>query len=151
MSSEITSPQIQILAVLDSMPDVDQRTATQLARLDRSTGAELIERLARYGCIERRRDPNDLRRYLLQLTDQGRELLYEVLPLTWEVHEQLLEMVPNELRTAFQDGLLSFVEAGEARFATGPLSDSEDRPPRESEPAESTWHTARAALKARKR
>ena len=45
VSAEVTSPQMQLLSVLAKL-NIDQRTATSFARLDRSTGAELIERLA---------------------------------------------------------------------------------------------------------
>lgn len=114
VSEEVTSPQFQLLFVLESAPNVDQRTATELARLDRSTGAELIERLARHGLIERRRDQGDRRRYLLSLTPDGAALVRGLFPAIGELHLKMLDLVPEELRSSFLEALRSFVSAAEA-------------------------------------
>lgn len=114
VSQEVTSPQYQLLSVLETSPDIDQRTATELARLDRSTGAELIERLARHGLIERRRDVVDRRRYLLHLTDEGAALVGKLRPSIRDLHAKMLAFVPSELREAFLDGLSHFVVAAES-------------------------------------
>jgi MarR family transcriptional regulator, temperature-dependent positive regulator of motility len=113
VSEEVTSPQFQLLSVLESTPDIDQRTATELARLDRSTGAELIERLARHGLIERRRDTVDRRRYLLRLTAEGAALVRQLRPAISDLHVKMLDLVPAELRASFLDGLQGFVAAAE--------------------------------------
>ncbi|HEY5273838.1 MAG TPA: MarR family winged helix-turn-helix transcriptional regulator [Acidimicrobiales bacterium] len=114
VSEEVTSPQFQLLFVLESAPNVDQRTATELARLDRSTGAELIERLARHGLIERQRDQGDRRRYLLSLTPDGAALVRGLFPAIGELHLKMLDLVPEELRSPFLEALRSFVSAAEA-------------------------------------
>jgi DNA-binding MarR family transcriptional regulator len=113
VSGDVTSPQFQLLSVLEATPDIDQRTATELARLDRSTGAELIERLARRGLLERRRDIEDRRRYLLSLTPSGATLVAELRPAIRDLHEKMLNLVPDELRKSFLDGLIHFVAAAE--------------------------------------
>lgn len=125
VSPDVTSTQFQLLSVLASNPDVDQRTATELARLDRSTGAELIERLERTGFLERRRDTIDRRRYLLRLTETGETVLRELQPAARQVGEHLLDLVPEALREPFVEALTSFVEAGEAtgsRVSRGALA-----------------------------
>jgi DNA-binding MarR family transcriptional regulator len=113
VSTDVTSPQFQLLAVLATTPDVDQRTATELARLDRSTGAELIERLSRHGLIERRRDLGDRRRYLLSLTPSGAALVKTLQPAITDLHLKMLNLVPDEMRAAFLEGLEHFVAAAE--------------------------------------
>ena len=113
VSGAITSPQSSILWALMTNPDVDQVTATRLAHLDRSTGAELIERLSRQGLIERRRDSADQRRYLLRLTTEGRALRDSLAPSIDALHDQLLELVDPELRPAFLNALEQLVERGE--------------------------------------
>jgi DNA-binding MarR family transcriptional regulator len=114
VSADVTSPQFQLLSVLSVTPDIDQRTATELARLDRSTGAELIERLARHGLLERRRDVEDRRRYLLSLTPAGADLVAQLRPAIRDLHEKMLNLVPEELRLSFLDGLVQFVAAAES-------------------------------------
>ncbi len=113
VSDQVTSPQFQLLSVLEATPDIDQRTATERARLDRSTGAELIERLARHGLIERRRDTVDRRRYLLCLTPAGETLIQKLRPATKDLHVKLLDLVPADLRDSFLEGLQGFVDAAE--------------------------------------
>jgi DNA-binding MarR family transcriptional regulator len=113
VSGEVTSPQYLLLSVLANSPDIDQRTATEQADLDRSTGAELIARLAAKGLIERRRDPLDGRRFLLHLSPPGESLVDSLRPAIWLLNEKMVELVPVEYREGFLAGMESFVKAGE--------------------------------------
>ncbi|MFI8191259.1 MarR family winged helix-turn-helix transcriptional regulator [Streptomyces sp. NPDC085946] len=72
VSEEITSPQFAVLNTLVDEPDrLDQRTVGERVGLDRSTIAEVISRLGRRGLLDKVRDPQDGRRFLLRLTDEG--------------------------------------------------------------------------------
>ncbi|GAA0507907.1 MarR family winged helix-turn-helix transcriptional regulator [Streptomyces antimycoticus] len=71
VSEEITSPQFAVVNALMEKPEIDQRTLSEHVHLDRSTIADLVARLARRGLLERVRDPNDGRRNVLRLTDEG--------------------------------------------------------------------------------
>ncbi|MFJ2768593.1 MarR family winged helix-turn-helix transcriptional regulator [Streptomyces sp. NPDC087300] len=71
VSEEITSPQFAVLNALVAEPGLDQRTVGERVGLDRSTVAEVISRLIRRGLLDKVRDPEDGRRYLLRLTDDG--------------------------------------------------------------------------------
>ncbi|WJD99700.1 MarR family winged helix-turn-helix transcriptional regulator [Streptomyces antimycoticus] len=71
VSEEITSPQFAVVNALMGKPEIDQRTLSEHVHLDRSTIADLVARLARRGLLERVRDPNDGRRNVLRLTDEG--------------------------------------------------------------------------------
>ena len=113
VSSDVTSPQFLLLSVLANSPDIDQRRATEGANLDRSTGAELIARLADKGLITRHRDPRDRRRFLLQLSPSGTELVQRLRPAIWSLHQKMLELIPEEHRAAFLAGMESFVQAGD--------------------------------------
>lgn len=113
VSAEVTSPQYLLLSVLANAPDVDQRTATERADLDRSTGAELIARLAAKGLIERRRDPLDRRRFLLHLSSAGEDLVAALRPAIWKLNEKMVELVPIEYRDGFLAGMAAFVRTGE--------------------------------------
>jgi DNA-binding MarR family transcriptional regulator len=112
VSADITSPQSQIIAVLGAQPNIDQVTATRLADLDRSTGAELIDRLTRKGLVVRHRDAEDRRRYILSLTPKGEELLTQLRPRTWDLHARILSMIPDEHRESFLIALESLVTNG---------------------------------------
>ncbi|MEU9965483.1 MarR family winged helix-turn-helix transcriptional regulator [Streptomyces malaysiensis] len=71
VSEETTSPQFAVVNALMERPEIDQRTLSEHVHLDRSTIADLVARLARRGLLERVRDPNDGRRNVLRLTDEG--------------------------------------------------------------------------------
>ncbi|MFF9489708.1 MULTISPECIES: MarR family winged helix-turn-helix transcriptional regulator [unclassified Streptomyces] len=71
VSEEITSPQFAVLNALVAEPGLDQRTVGERVGLDRSTIAEVIGRLIRRGLLDKVRDPQDGRRFLLRLTDDG--------------------------------------------------------------------------------
>ncbi|MFE4692412.1 MarR family winged helix-turn-helix transcriptional regulator [Streptomyces sp. NPDC056749] len=71
VSEEITSPQFAVLNALTAEPGLDQRTVGERVGLDRSTVAEVITRLLRRELLGKARDPQDGRRWLLRLTDEG--------------------------------------------------------------------------------
>lgn len=71
VSEEITSPQFAVLNALVAEPGLDQRTVGERVGLDRSTIAEVISRLGRRGLLDKVRDPQDGRRFLLRLTEEG--------------------------------------------------------------------------------
>ncbi|MFG2574854.1 MarR family winged helix-turn-helix transcriptional regulator [Streptomyces sp. NPDC048481] len=71
VSEEITSPQFAVLNALVAEPGLDQRTVGERVGLDRSTVAEVISRLTRRSLLDKVRDPQDGRRFLLRLTEDG--------------------------------------------------------------------------------
>lgn len=73
VSEEVTSVQFCALNVLAGSPGIDQGTLGELASIDRSTVAEVVERLARKGYVECIRDTADRRRKLLRLSSAGKE------------------------------------------------------------------------------
>jgi DNA-binding MarR family transcriptional regulator len=71
VSEEITSPQFAVLNTLVEKPEIDQRTLGAQVRLDRSTVADVVARLAGRGLLQRVRDPFDGRRNVLKITAEG--------------------------------------------------------------------------------
>ncbi|MFD3656446.1 MarR family winged helix-turn-helix transcriptional regulator [Streptomyces sp. 24-1644] len=71
VSEEITSPQFAVLNTLVAEPGLDQRTVGERVGLDRSTIAELVSRLLRRELLDKVRDSQDGRRFLLRLTEEG--------------------------------------------------------------------------------
>jgi MarR family transcriptional regulator, temperature-dependent positive regulator of motility len=74
VSEETTSPQFAVLNALEEKPGMDQRTLSEHVHLDRSTIADLVARLAGRELVARVRDPEDGRRNVLKLTEEGRRL-----------------------------------------------------------------------------
>jgi len=78
VSDDVTSPQAAVLLAIYVGGEVDLRTVGANASLDRSTLSAVVDRLIRRHYVQRRRDPNDARKHLLVLTEQGRAVSAEL-------------------------------------------------------------------------
>lgn len=114
VSDEVTSPQISVLVALARNPGVDQRTLGEAVSLDRSTAADIIERLMKRGFLERTRDPKDRRRNVLRLTQEGLDLLNTIGPRSEAMNEHLISVLPPEDQAALIQLLRKFVDAAQS-------------------------------------
>jgi len=96
-----TSTQYALLIALRARPGVDQRTAGELAALDRSSTMDVVARLARRGWLQRSRDPLDGRRDVLNLTDPALRALAGMEEQVARVQDGLLAPLPQRSRPAF--------------------------------------------------
>ncbi|AJE43516.1 MarR family winged helix-turn-helix transcriptional regulator [Streptomyces nodosus] len=101
VSEEITSPQFAVLNTLVAEPGLDQRTVGERVGLDRSTIAEVISRLGRRGLLDKVRDPQDGRRSLLHLTDDGIRAHRRLAVRTARMNQVFLAPLSDEERTQF--------------------------------------------------
>jgi DNA-binding MarR family transcriptional regulator len=100
VSEEITSPQFAVLNTLVQTPEIDQRTLGERVRLDRSTIADVVARLARRGLLQRVRDPLDGRRNVLRPTAEGSRLQHALAARTTAMNQVFLSPLdPEEQRT----------------------------------------------------
>ncbi|HWL01698.1 MAG TPA: MarR family winged helix-turn-helix transcriptional regulator [Microbacteriaceae bacterium] len=90
VSERITSIQYGVLAILERMPGASQKEIGEEASVDRSSLAELVQRMQRAGLIERVRDDSDRRRNVLALTPAGREELHRLQPRVDELQRLLV-------------------------------------------------------------
>lgn len=100
VSSETTSVQYSILAVLDRRGSASQKQLGQEVDLDRSTIADLVLRMERRGLIERSRDPRDARRNTVKLTAAGAAEHRRLEPLVAQVQAELTANLTFEDRAA---------------------------------------------------
>ncbi|SFY51121.1 MarR family winged helix-turn-helix transcriptional regulator [Streptomyces sp. F-1] len=101
VSEEITSPQFAVLNTLVAEPGLDQRTVGERVGLDRSTIAEVISRLIRRGFLDKDRDPQDGRRFLLRLTDDGLRVHRKLTVRTARMNQVFLAPLSTEEQTLF--------------------------------------------------
>lgn len=73
VSTETTSVQYAILAVLSRLGHASQRVLCDEVDLDRSTIADLVARMERRRLLTRVRDPEDRRRNTVTLTERGHD------------------------------------------------------------------------------
>jgi DNA-binding MarR family transcriptional regulator len=96
VSSEISSVQYSILAVLDQRGEASQRELCDDVDLDRSTVADLVSRMEKHGLIQRRRDPRDSRRNTVTLTEHGLAERRRLAPLVEQVQAELTSPLDAE-------------------------------------------------------
>lgn len=107
VGEELTSPQFAIMNVLYENPGIDQTSLSIGASLDTSTCQDIVTRLRERGIIERVKDPSDGRRWILSLSDKGRDLRDEVVPKVMEVGNILFGQFSELERSEFKRLLLN--------------------------------------------
>ncbi len=113
VSDRVSSVQYAALEALELMPGASQKELCDELGLDRSTIADLIQRMERAGLIARSKDHGDRRRNVLALTPSGHDELVTLRPL--------VDRLQDELTAA-----LSTAETAELRRLLGRLIDAED-------------------------
>ncbi len=91
VSEQITSPQFGILNFLADHPGCDQTTLGSSVFLDRASTTEIVGRMTKRGLISRVKDPNDMRRWNLTLTELGYRTYEELAPLSLVQNNCLVE------------------------------------------------------------
>ncbi|MDN5384226.1 MULTISPECIES: MarR family winged helix-turn-helix transcriptional regulator [Streptomyces] len=113
VSEEITSPQFAVLNALVAEPGLDQRTVGERVGLDRSTTAEVIGRLGRRGLLDKVRDPQDGRRFLLRPTQEGERVHRRLVVRTARMNQVFLGPLSPEERVLFLDLIRRVTDAAE--------------------------------------
>lgn len=94
----ITPQQFALLAFLWKKDHLTQRELTEATLIDRTTMCGLIDRLEKDGLVERQPCPGDRRAYHISLTEKGRSLEGELMPLADVVHARFTsDFTPEEL------------------------------------------------------
>ena len=70
---------------------VTQKEISDKARVQRSTTTRTLDKLEALGLIERKADPNSRRVFKIFLTDKGRKLEEELLPIPLSLTKKFLE------------------------------------------------------------
>jgi DNA-binding MarR family transcriptional regulator len=114
---DLTSPQFAVLNVLHQNPKIDQRSLGELVGMDRSTIAEITQRLVSRRLVKKVKDAADARRNLLELSSAGTDSLRRSLPAASEVSRELVEALSERDRREFLRILNLLVEAHRHRNA----------------------------------
>jgi DNA-binding MarR family transcriptional regulator len=107
---DITPVQYGLLTTLSLNPDLDQNSLGRELGIDRTNVADVLNRLARRGLLERRRSPHDRRMVLARLTPAGEKLTKQMYRAMQRAQERLLKpLVPHE-RQAFIITLIRLID-----------------------------------------
>ncbi|MES3636590.1 MarR family winged helix-turn-helix transcriptional regulator [Mycobacterium intracellulare] len=114
---DLTSPQFAVLNVLEQSPGIDQRSLAELVGMDRSTIAEIAQRLVSRGLVIKGKDAIDGRRNILHLSTEGTALLRQTLPAAARVSKELVEVLRVQDRREFLRILKLLVDAHSHRLS----------------------------------
>ena len=105
VSTDTSSVQFAVLAVLDRLGESSQQQLCRAVDLDRSTIADLVARMERRGLLTRRRATDDRRRNLTVLTPEGRAELDRLRPGVEAVERELTGGLETTERAALRAAL----------------------------------------------
>lgn len=117
---DLTGPQYAVLAAVARWPGIDQTRAGELASLDKSSGADVINRLADVGWLVRLEGVTDRRTRVLRLSAPARSALNDITPRVRGVQRQLLSRFTGEDAAVFVRLLARVAYRSESAVAVEP-------------------------------
>lgn len=95
----------RILDALSAATPLSQVAIGSLARMDRRDVAVTLAALGDDGLIDRRPDPDDARRNVVEITESGRARLLELSSIMDSIQEEVLAPLDEPSRKAFMNAL----------------------------------------------
>jgi DNA-binding MarR family transcriptional regulator len=119
-----TLKQVIALSYLRELGTVGQKYFGPVLCLDANNTVLLLNELEAEGLVVRKRDPEDRRRHVVELTETGHEVLHQAEDSMGEIEDDLLAALSSEQRATFrallhqvmygENGLLGRANAGVA-------------------------------------
>jgi DNA-binding MarR family transcriptional regulator len=91
-----------VLAYLRDHPGSSQQVMTEMLSMDSNTGVLVLNDLEDLEYVERRRDPADRRRHLVDITDAGLEALEEAELAQGSIEDEILSGLSDSERAEFR-------------------------------------------------
>lgn len=111
---DLTPRQYAVLEMLSRNEGASQRVLVDATGIDRSTMADIIQRMLKKGFVKRRRSVDDARAYSVKLTEPGAQALKVTKPVMRRIDEKLLSALPAKRAEEFIDSLTLIVKSLEA-------------------------------------
>ena len=103
-------PEWRVMAVLGERPSATQRDLVTLTQMDKVTVNRASKELVDRGLIARAPNESDGRSHHLALTEVGRELYHQIVPLALSVEAEIEEILGGEQTRALEDMLAKLRE-----------------------------------------
>jgi DNA-binding MarR family transcriptional regulator len=106
----LTPRQFAVLLVVSRDEGLSQTELVERTGIDRSTLADLVQRMLKKGLLQRRRSRQDARAYSVRLTEQGWSSLRTAEPVARRIDQRLLAVLPGKRAEEFLSSLNTIVE-----------------------------------------
>jgi DNA-binding MarR family transcriptional regulator len=101
----LTQRQFTLMETVLANEGASQTELVKTTGIDRSTLADLVNRLETQGYVRRERSNTDARVNFVFLTEQGRDTVLKAKPVAMQVDEALVNALPDQLRRSFVQAL----------------------------------------------
>lgn len=98
----LTPVQFAALSALEARPDMDQATLAAAISYDRATIGGVVDRLTARGLVHREVSEQDRRARVLRLTEDGRALLAEAMPVVRQLQQAILAPLDPKEQAALE-------------------------------------------------
>jgi DNA-binding MarR family transcriptional regulator len=99
-----------VLAYLRDHPSASQQVMTEDLSMDSNTGVLVLNDLEDLEFVERRRDPSDRRRHIVDITDAGLEALERAEVAQGSIEDEILGGLSDAERVTFRGLLVKALE-----------------------------------------
>jgi DNA-binding MarR family transcriptional regulator len=102
----ITAEQWTVLKQLSFVSGINQKELSQRTDKDQATLTKILDLLEQNQFLSRLPNPDDRRSFCIQITDEGRRLVEQVMPAIEGLYEKILQHLSNEQLDEFMAVLL---------------------------------------------
>lgn len=107
----ITPVQYSLMTTIEVHGELDQNSLALEIGLERTSVAEVVQRLHARGLLERRKSAEDGRVKLVKLTRKGKSLVEKMAPAVQRAHERTINQLPKAEQQQFLLQLIKLVRA----------------------------------------
>ncbi len=118
---DLTQVQFAALSVVKEYPEIDQTSLAQRIACDRATTGGVIDRLEKKGFVRRIYQKYDRRRNLIVITDDGRKVYENAIPVAWVVQDDIMRGL-TEVEQEELLRLLVKATSASSKFSRAPMS-----------------------------
>jgi DNA-binding MarR family transcriptional regulator len=106
---DLTARQYAVIATIARHEGLSQTDLVRMTGIDRSTLADVVQRLLRRGIIERERTTRDGRTYAVTLSDEGKALLQSIRPTARRADRHVLATLAEDEAKALVNTLTQLI------------------------------------------
>jgi len=112
VEDEVTLPQLRLLVMVASRGTLNLGAVAAGLGVHPSNATRAVDRLVVAGLLDRSDDPTDRRHLLLEITDAGRALVWQVMSHRRTAVAAILDRMPASRRRSLVPALAAFALAG---------------------------------------